>query len=735
MKLRRAQAVACTTLLFSLPFCYGQTAPAPAASDATFRAGAQEVILDVVVRDKKGQRVTDVQPSDLEVYDNGVRRQITSFKLVEGGSTAITAEEKSGSTAVTAAEPERKKHVNPLAQVRLVTLIFNRLDLNSRTLARKASLDLLKNEFPENVFMSVLALDDGVHALQAFTNDRDLLRKAVEHATSGAYTEFISDSKRIEEDMKSQLGPAQAGESLGEQVQGMSDATGGSGGKGPTGDPAGAAMAQMMLNMLLTARSSELAQTGRTAIWGLINIVSQQYTLPGRKSILFFSPGFGIPQGMEEPWKVLISTANRFNVTFYAIDSRGLSTTNLNDDSVSQLKDASSASRANLRKGNGTVTPAMAKAQDMAIESGKANTQNTLADLAQSTGGFLIANTNDFRNDLRKVAEDIETYYQVTYNPRIDKYDGSFRKVEVKSARANLRIQSRAGYFALPSSPGAGGVIVSPFELPLMQALSSKPFPRDFSFASAGLHFRGKDNQPECSVVLDIPLGNLTLTQPKPDLPYEGGLAYVALVRNSKGEVLQKFRGEAPLSATPNQVAALKESHFLYNEHFDLPPGRYTLETAVSDKSGNKISVRKASFLVPPPAPSLEMSSVSIVRNVRDRNDNTSTQDPFLMQTKLVTPTISPEMKKASTAALSFYFVVYPDKSSAMKPKLTMQFSRDGVPLFGGSPELSAPDENGRIQYVATAPADKLEPGNYQVQFFVTQGSETARESVSFSLD
>jgi len=126
---------------------------------------------------------------------------------------------------------------------------------------------------------------------------------------------------------------------------------------------------------------------------------------------------------------------------------------------------------------------------------------------------------------------------------------------------------------------------------------------------------------------------------------------------------------------------------------------------------------------------------VSIVRNVRDRNDNTSTQDPFLMQTKLVTPTISPEMKKASTAALSFYFVVYPDKSSAMKPKLTMQFSRDGVPLFGGSPELSAPDENGRIQYVATAPADKLEPGNYQVQFFVTQGSETARESVSFSLD
>ena len=78
MKLRRAQAVACTTLLFSLPFCYGQTAPAPAASDATFRAGAQEVILDVVVRDKKGQRVTDVQPSDLEVYACAARSLLSN---------------------------------------------------------------------------------------------------------------------------------------------------------------------------------------------------------------------------------------------------------------------------------------------------------------------------------------------------------------------------------------------------------------------------------------------------------------------------------------------------------------------------------------------------------------------------------------------------------------------------------------------------------------------------------
>ncbi len=730
MRLPRFFSSCLTTVLLAAQTPSQQ--PAPAGSAPTFRTGAQEVLLDVVVRDKRGQVVRNLEPGDLEVYDNGVRRPISSFRLIQGSSD-IALEDHPAPTA--GASAAVRKPLNPLAQVRLVTLIFNRLDLNARQLARTAALDLLKNEFPENVYMSVLVLGDSLLGIQPFTNDRALLRKAVARATSGAYTEFISDSAQIEAQMQQQLGPATAGESVGEQVQALSDGTGGSGGKGPSGDPAGAAMAQMMLNTLQLARTTELAQTGRSAIWGLIDAISQQYRLPGRKSVLFFSPGFGIPQGMEEPWRVLISTANRFNVTFYSIDARGLNTTNLNQDSVSQLRDAASASKANIRKGSGTVTPSMAQSIDAAINSGKANTQNTLEELAQSTGGFLIANTNDFRKPLQKVSEDIETYYQVTYDPQIDKYDGSFRKVEVRSPRTNLRIQSRAGYFALPAIANAGGLVLSPFELPLMQALNTNPFPREFAYQSSALHFLGKDHTPECSVVLDVPIANLTLSQANQSLPFEGGLSYVALVRRSNGEIVQKFRGEAPLAATPDQIDALKEGHFFYQGHLDLPPGRYTLETAVADKTGSKTSVRKASFFVPAVSPGLRMSSVSIIRSVREKTENTSSQDPFVMQDKVLTPIVNPVYKKGSIASLSFYFVVYPDPNSASKPKLTIQFSRDGAVIGNASPELTPPDSDGRIQFVATAPADKLEAGYYQVEFYIEQGSETTHESVTFTVD
>src|SRR5260370_14958730 len=44
--------------------------------------GTNEVLLDAVVKDKKGHLVKDLQASDFEVYEDGVRQDIKSFRLV-----------------------------------------------------------------------------------------------------------------------------------------------------------------------------------------------------------------------------------------------------------------------------------------------------------------------------------------------------------------------------------------------------------------------------------------------------------------------------------------------------------------------------------------------------------------------------------------------------------------------------------------------------------------------------
>ena len=43
-----------------------------------------------------------------------------------------------------------------------------------------------------------------------------------------------------------------------------------------------------------------------------------------------------------------------------------------------------------------------------------ANTQASMAELARSTGGFLIADTNDLKKPLARVLEDIRTHYDLT---------------------------------------------------------------------------------------------------------------------------------------------------------------------------------------------------------------------------------------------------------------------------------------------------------------------------------
>ena len=62
-------------------------APAAPQDKATIKTNVEEVLLDIVVRDKKGKPVYDVTPGDVTVTDNGVKQHLTSFRLVQPSLT------------------------------------------------------------------------------------------------------------------------------------------------------------------------------------------------------------------------------------------------------------------------------------------------------------------------------------------------------------------------------------------------------------------------------------------------------------------------------------------------------------------------------------------------------------------------------------------------------------------------------------------------------------------------
>jgi hypothetical protein len=96
---------------------------APAQEKTAIQTAGEEVLVDVVVRDKKGHSVTSLSQNSFTVLDEGVPRQISSFRLVKGTEAVSAA--ASGTTTT--------EKLDPVRQIRLVTLIFDRLDQSERT--------------------------------------------------------------------------------------------------------------------------------------------------------------------------------------------------------------------------------------------------------------------------------------------------------------------------------------------------------------------------------------------------------------------------------------------------------------------------------------------------------------------------------------------------------------------------------------------------------------------------
>lgn len=697
-----------------------QQAPAPAPQTPAIKSAGEEVLLDVVVRDKKGRAVNDLKPEDFQVLDNGEPKKILSFRLVQ-------SQEAVGAGGA-------RTPLDPLRQIRLLTMIFQNSNNDARRLARDAAMDLVKSELPQNVYISVMTIDHKLEVLQAFTNDRNLLRQGIERANRSQNTDFSSDTEVVRKQLQQMLGPSNGPESPQEQIDNINAGLQSQGRAIDAAAMANVAMAQMVLQMLETEQSNAMVEGGRTNIYALLDAVKEQHRLPGRKTVLYFSEGgFSIPQGMEEPFKSVISIANRSNVSIYALDTRGLTIQSASSDSMATLRKAGQSASDQMRDEPRAVRPDEAKVFDTSIQSTRANTQNTLASLAESTGGTLIANTNDFRGPLRRLAEDLLSYYEITYAPEIKSYDGSFRRISIRLNSSDLRVQTRSGYIALPPAVSAKGAVLRAYEVPLLAALDASEPPHAFSYHSQALHFRSAKDQPLCELVMDVPLSSLTYNK-NAGGQYESRLSYVALLKDGKGEVTKKFQNDVPINAPEAKLAALKASHFIYTEHFDLPAGHYMLETAVLDGGGNKISARKASIVMPGPSESLGISSVSIVRSTKEKEAATAPDDPMLVGAKVISPMLSPVLKKGEGDSVSFYMVIYPSKKAGGSPQLTMEFSKDGQVLGSGSPQLTPPDADGRIRYVATAPLSALPPGEFMIRFIVKQGSEVAEEPVTFTL-
>ena len=143
----------------------------------------------------------------------------------------------------------------------------------------------------------------------------------------------------------------------------------------------------------------------------------------------------------------ILDEANRSNASFYPIDPRGLAVFDtpiyVKTDRTTDLGTNPDGSK---------VQPLSGSSSDLTRDSAMLHQRaETLQTLASATDGTAIL-TNDIGGALRRVVDDLSSYYLLGYYST-GKLDGKFHSITVRVKRPGVQIRARRGYVA--STPEA----------------------------------------------------------------------------------------------------------------------------------------------------------------------------------------------------------------------------------------------------------------------------------------
>jgi len=675
-------------LLLLAAFALAQAPPTPPVPEAAprFGSGAEVVALDLVVRDKKGKLVTDLQQGEIEVVEDGVPQKLTSFRAIQAATPVPGAP---GATAAAAVTPAAGPAAAPAVATPRVVLVFGRLSSGGRRLAQSAGEEFARKHVTPQTVATVVRIDGGLIPVLDRATDSAAVKEAVRKATAAIGG-----------------GPGRAA--------------------GPVGAD-GSYSGQQLSRLQGGAGANDLSQSDDVAlINALITVVDGLKAEPGRKTILLFSEGFAVSPGYEHVFADLQSRANRANVSFYGIDVRGLQlSTQLGSSGVALSNTAAiSAQQAQAGGGGAAVTREQMTQDDTLQTSLRSDVVDTLADLSTSTGGFLVTQTNDFGRPLARIEEDIRGYYEAAYVPSTPVVPGQFRKIEVRVARKDVRVQSRSGYYTTP--PTAAGAFA---------AFAAAQLPADFEVRGHFYRFGREGDGPfDCLVKIEASLARAKFESDPQKGRLTGKVTLAGRVLNGTGGVVDTFGQVVSLGGTSEQVEASRARMLPLARRLKLPPGNYTVELQVRDVVGGQSSARRLPLTVPTPEGGLTMSSLVVVSAVEAADPKLDPTDPLRIGDQRIVPNLGQPVVAAPGATLPIYYTVSVKPGEPGAVTATVEVSREGRVVARGSSPLPPPDAAGRITGLSPIPLQKLQPGTYDVKVTISKGNVSLEETTTVTV-
>lgn len=700
-------------------------------SDA-IKIRATEVFVDAVVSDRKNRLISDLGQQDFELFEDGVRQEITSFRVVRGSIKKAPQPngEKTPETIATEAKLAPAEYIPP--NLTIVLLDYSTTRAENQKLVQDASIKYVEQRMQDNDLMAVFVLGSGLRLAAEFTNDKTKLISALKK-TDLAGSAMAYDRASLNANIEAGQSP---------QVQFQENTLGAT----PTGPGAGAQAAELAsrLSSLGTAiiaqhvgsldlalRSALDRRQSLGVLSAIRSIALGVKGIPGRKTLMLFSEGFFVGPTVEDELHSVINVANRSQLAIYCIESQGLETRELKGELVPRDDLTSAISNpANNKIPRGGET-----GFDRARQAGQDIPDSVLRYVANSTGGFLIRNTNDLSIGLDRVVEEMRTYYLLSYRPKNEKLDGKFRQIKVSVHKSDLVVRARDGYYAMPT----GSELLTPGEFQLAElARKTEQSAKIPIFVRVG-GFQESASRYRVPVILDIPTQSIRFDHNNGK--HSARVTVIGLVRDRAGNLVKRFGGPIQLEFGDPEYNTLKPGTVSFVNHIQLPAGPdYSFELLVKDMLSGMVSNKVETIDLKKSEPALSLSTILLSKEV-DKSSNNS--DPFLtIQGVKILPSARCQFKNGDN--LIFYFDIYNPKPDSENKKsdisISMSLMKEGQAMNAKLPSYHVTEYSGEptphVTFSRFLRLSGLAPGNYTLSIDIKDGlgNQNARGQATFNV-
>ncbi|MGI9101477.1 MAG: VWA domain-containing protein [Terriglobales bacterium] len=560
-----------------------------AAATPRFTSRAELVLVPAIVTERGGAHVSGLTKNDFVVRDNGVEQTIATFEEIKASSAPVHR-----APAINATYTNQLTSGGEARRINILAIDLINTPIVDQEVAKAELIKFLERSAGSNQLTTVLALSpSGFKVVHDFTSDTRILIAALKklrgtpHVMAGENTEAEAE--------------AAAGLTLLNTFN---------------ADPT-----KIMLTELVRATEAKWAQMARasavhTTLDAFRDIAHAYSGVPGRKALIWITGSFPfviekvMPSMESQPssasngfclcdridpnsfgfatrWKQIMEELNAANISVYPVDARGLSVRGF------------SAASTNPISGGGSKKTDAGFALDLAIQyqsqvDAHTATLDTMANIAEMTGGRAFYNTNDIATAAERAADDSSQYYVLGFYRKPKRGEKpNWHALQVKVKREHAAIRARSGYLVTENVTAEQTLRAD------LASVVSSPF----DFSGVPLWFRVNDQtasgepggKKQVRFVIGLNPGAFSIDADSNNLV---SLEFVVIARDAKMQMADQRNRHMQANLNAETMAKVTTDGLTYQNQLVLAPGDYSVRVAVRDNVTGRMGSLQAPLRV-----------------------------------------------------------------------------------------------------------------------------------------